>query len=89
MKKLLIALGLSSALMLAPAVAFADDQPAPAAGTAATPAPAADTMAKPMKAKHKAHKAKAHKKAHKKMKAHKMKKPMEKPAAPADAAPKT
>src|SRR5579872_2826328 len=81
LKKLLVALGLSSALILTPALAQTD-QNAPAGGAPAASAPAADAMAKP-KAHH-------HKKA--KHVAKKSKKAKEKApdAAPADPnAPKT
>jgi hypothetical protein len=78
LKKLLIALGLSSALLITPALAQTD-QTAPATGAA--PADQSKEMAKPMKHHH--HKAKKH--------TMKKSKPMAKPAAaPADAnAPKT
>jgi hypothetical protein len=84
LKKLLVALGLSSALFLAPALAIAQtsDQPAPAAGSDTTDAAKMPMKPmKPMKMKHhKAHKA------HMKMKS----KPMMEPKPDADPnAPKT
>jgi hypothetical protein len=83
LKKLLVALGLSSALIFTPALAQTSDQPAAAPGAAA-PA-AGDTAMKPMKPK--THKARSHKhKSHKKAKMA----PAPKSDAPADPnAPKT
>ena len=74
MLKILAAVGLGSALMLAPAVAFADD--------AAPAAPAADAkMApKPMMHHHRHHHVMHHVMHHHVMHHHMMKKPMEKPA---------
>ena len=74
MLKILAAVGLGSALILAPAVAFADD--------AAPAAPAADAkMApKPMMHHHRHHHVMHHVMHHHVMHHHMMKKPMEKPA---------
>jgi hypothetical protein len=80
LKKLLVALGLSSALLITPALAQTDQNAAPAAGATA---PAADATKKPMKPK-------AHHHAKPKHVMKKSKAKPAKPAAPADAnAPKT
>ena len=75
MKKLLVALGISSMLMLTPTLAQNADQPAAAA-------PAADAMSKPAKHKAKVHKTKVHKAKSHMAKPHKAKKPAEPMASP-------
>jgi hypothetical protein len=82
LKKLLIALGLSSALILSPALAQTSDQTTPPAASDASKTPM-----KPMKAKTTKHKAHTKPKAHAKAKPKKMA-PKPKTDAPADA-PKT
>jgi hypothetical protein len=79
MIKILAAIGLGSALMLAPAVAFADDAAAPAADAKMAPKP----MAHHHVVHHVVHH--VHHVAHHKM----MKKPAAKPADAPDAAPKS